>query len=418
MTRINAAIPLPPKPSTVSLCELAIAAGTTGRSVAVHFQDFPAHIICQLWRYSVDFAGQGEVSHVRTQGDIRKLPKACGSTKLVLVHSEKLLTATSWAIELCSLADTEANSRPAIFCVSSPGSGENEPGVALALRANPAEVSAVGRWFSLGQIPTVPSWQAIGQDMAVTPVPALTPVLSPMPESESDVRHLRAQVLLRCLVVGAAVLRSIGPGAEQSTAIEELTLTTDDYEQVRRLLQSPSAAPADEACDPLAKDMVNRANVFLRVKYAEPYAQDNPFNIDGADSPPGNGANRELVTRREIADLGNVHSRLVRQLVEFVRRRNDGHERFQRMGLVRRPPPPDRWQNVDTATLVNCLRAWTAKQVRTHFDRLRRHGMISAERETANGPWRYALPEEIQGRRGHYRCLPTVAELMARGPHE
>jgi hypothetical protein len=97
-----------------------------------------------------------------------------------------------------------------------------------------------------------------------------------------------------------------------------------------------------------------------------------------------------------------------------VRRRNDGYERFQRMGLMRRPPPRDRWRNVEAAAIAGCLRPWTAKQVRTHFDQLRRTGMITAEREAANGPWRYALPEELQGRRDAYRRLPTAAELIAR----
>ena len=48
MTRLNTCISLPPKPNAVSLCELAIAASTTGQSVAIHFLDFPAHIVCQL----------------------------------------------------------------------------------------------------------------------------------------------------------------------------------------------------------------------------------------------------------------------------------------------------------------------------------------------------------------------------------
>ncbi|MEI8376091.1 MAG: hypothetical protein WCJ35_25000 [Planctomycetota bacterium] len=98
------------------------------------------------------------------QSDIRKLTKACGNAKLVLVHAEKLRTAVSWADEMASLADKEANSRPAIFSVSNPGNGEDDPGVALTLRANPAELSAVARWFSLGQIPTLPNWRAIGGD--------------------------------------------------------------------------------------------------------------------------------------------------------------------------------------------------------------------------------------------------------------
>lgn len=81
---------------------------------------------------------------------------------------------------------------------------------------------------------------------------------------------------------------------------------------------------------------------------------------------------------------------------------------------MRRPPSRDRWRNVEAAALEGCLRHWTAKQVRTHFDQLRRSGMITAERETANGPWRYALPEEFQGRRDAYRRLPMAADLIAR----
>jgi hypothetical protein len=366
----------------------------------------------------MDFTGPGEVRQIRNQSDIRKLPEACGSAKLVLVHSEKLRAPASWAVEMASLADTEANSRPAIFSVSSPGSGEDDPGVALVLQAHPAELIAVARWFALGHIPTVPNWAAIGDDLSIAPAPALAPVLSPRPGEESGVRRLRERDLLRCMVVGAAVLRSLGQVAEQAREAEELTLTTDDYEQVRRLLQSPSVTPGDKACDPLAKDMVSRANVFLQARYAEPNAHDNPFNVDGADSPPGHGANRDLITRREIADLGNTRSRLIRQLVSFLRRRDDGYERFQRMGLVRRPPPREHWRSEETVSLVSYLRPWTAKQVRTHFDQLRRARLITAEREAANGPWRYALPEELQGRHSAYRRLPTAAELIARQPPE
>lgn len=108
MTRLNTPIPLPPKPGIVSLCEVAIASGTTGHSVAVHFQDFPAHLLCKLWQYCMNFAGPIEVRHVRNQSDIRKLPEACGGMKLVLVHAEKLRFAPAWAIEMASLADTEA----------------------------------------------------------------------------------------------------------------------------------------------------------------------------------------------------------------------------------------------------------------------------------------------------------------------
>ena len=218
---------------------------------------------------------------------------------------------------MASLADTEANSRPAIFSVSNPGNGEDDPGVALVAPGQSRRTGCRGTMVLLGPDPHRAELGGYRRGRVDYPSLGVGAVLSPRPGEEPGVRRLREQDILRSLVVGAAVLRSLGQGAEQATAVEELTLTTDDYEQVRRLLQSPLVAPADETCDPLAKDMVNRANVFLQAKYAEPNAQDNPFNVDGADSPPGSGANRDLITRREVADLGNVRSRLVRQLVEF-----------------------------------------------------------------------------------------------------
>jgi hypothetical protein len=148
MTRISAPIPLPPKPGIVSLCEMAIAAGAIGHSIAVHFQGFPAHLLCTLWRYFMDFTGPMEVRHVRNQSDIRKLPGTCGDVKLVLVDAEKLRLATAWSIEMTSAADTEANSRPAIFSVSNPGSDGDDPGVALTIRATPSKC-----WLWRGGLP-------------------------------------------------------------------------------------------------------------------------------------------------------------------------------------------------------------------------------------------------------------------------
>ena len=79
MTRINTCLSLPPKPNAVSLCELAIAAGTTGQSVAVHFQDFPAHVVCQLWQIFYELRRAGASSpypqperHSQAAGSVRQ----------------------------------------------------------------------------------------------------------------------------------------------------------------------------------------------------------------------------------------------------------------------------------------------------------------------------------------------------------
>ena len=180
---------------------------------------------------------------------------------------------------------------------------------------------------------------------------------------------------------------------------------------VRRLLQTPVAAAADKPHDPLAADMASRANVFLAVKYAPELGASNPFGSSDGGMERSGRAGRELITRREVSDLGNVRSRMVRRLVEILRRQPDGYERFQRMGLVRRPPEHNAWRSAGVDGLIACLRPWSAKQVRTHFEQLRRAGMITAEREHENGPWQYELPEELTSGSSVFRGLPSAEDI-------
>lgn len=186
---------------------------------------------------------------------------------------------------------------------------------------------------------------------------------------------------------------------------------------MRSLLQSPILFLADAACDPLATDMVNRANVYLAAKSGEVRRCGSPFlgrehdEVDRENGRPG----KELITRREVADLGNVRSGMVRRLVEYLHQGADGYEWYCRMGLVRRPPDRDAWSTASPASLAANVRPWSVKQVRTHFDRLRRDGLITAEQEHRNGPWRYELPEELIDASSPFHDLPPVARLRTPG---
>ena len=80
---------------------------------------------------------------------------------------------------------------------------------------------------------------------------------------------------------------------------------------------------------------------------------------------------------------------MVRRLVDYLRQGADGYEWYCRMGPGRRPPHRAAWDTASLDSLAANLRPWSVKQVRTHFDRLRRAGLITAEREVGNGPWRY-----------------------------
>jgi hypothetical protein len=197
------------------------------------------------------------------------------------------------------------------------------------------------------------------------------------------------------------------------------TLGLQDYELVRGLLQSPLVGSADESFDPLTADMVNRANVFMAVKCESGQEDNTVCSLDGGDvhrrnhnaRPP-----RELITRRQVADLGNVRSRTVRRLVEHLQNQPDGYERFRQMGLLRRLPDRKVWRKASVDDLIGWLCSWSPKQVRTHFEHLRRGGMVTAEREHGNGPWKYALPEELTDCCSAFRGLPSAQDLTGEAP--
>ena len=162
--------------------------------------------------------------------------------------------------------------------------------------------------------------------------------------------------------------------------------------------------------------MINRANIFLKLKDNAEFIYAHP-SLCGYDDPihrpRRSRTHQELVTRREIADLGNVRSRLIQQVVEFLRSARDGHDVFRRMGLVRRPPSERDFKRSETQTLTTMLRPWSQKQTRSHLDALHKAGLIDGEREPGNAPWQYRLPEALSTTLSSFRSLPPANELFA-----
>jgi hypothetical protein len=100
MTRVNVVHPVPCKPTSIALSELAIAAGAGGHSITLCYWEFPAPVLCQLWQYCIRYIGLGEVHHLRTQADVRELAKIVSYVRLALVYSPRLCNAASWAIRM------------------------------------------------------------------------------------------------------------------------------------------------------------------------------------------------------------------------------------------------------------------------------------------------------------------------------
>lgn len=355
MTRLPIGPVTSPVPRFTTMGELAMAAGLAGRGLVLCWQDFPAPILCELWRHFAACAGPGRVLEVSSQADVRKVSERATELRLILVHSPRFHNPTAWAVQIGD-PTAERASRPAIFSRFAPADPEEDPGNTLVLRSSTAECMAISQWLVAGP--------RGGFDCSAFPRPAnvevpcaLMALLSPEHTAgRFGFRRFRDCQVLHSLLVGACVLCTAG----QDTGPENpQTVSLEDYEQVRRLLQSRLVVAADQACDPLAADMVGRANIYISVKFGGDGDAGNPFCQCREESNVG--PRQAVITRREIADLGNVHSRLVRRLVEFLRRRPDGYERFLAMGLVRRPPSRNAWRTSNYEELTGHLRSWSAK---------------------------------------------------------
>ena len=99
MTRLPAIPTPPPKPTSVALSELAIAAGLAGRNVTLSFDGFPAPTLCQLWKYCIRYAPAETVRNIYTQADVHKLAKGIDQVRLVLLHTPRLCSQVSWTIQ-------------------------------------------------------------------------------------------------------------------------------------------------------------------------------------------------------------------------------------------------------------------------------------------------------------------------------
>ena len=401
MTRLPTVPTPPPKPTSIALSELAIVAGMAGRNVTLSFDGFPAPTLCQLWKYCIRYAPPETVRNIYTQADVRKLAKGIDQVRLVLLHTPRLCSQVSWTIQMSISAVEGGAPQSALFYDGGSRDAEDDPGATLVLRSDEREQAAVAQWLLIAENEH-PNWSAIPAALNIQSEPALAAGLMERRLSAAGVANLRNQEVLDALLAGAALIRSL----DAPSFPPDLTINLVDYDLVRRLLQTHLVAGADEAFDPLAADMVSRANVYMNVKYGA--GSDNPFVADYSAADHGERPGRELVTRREVSDLGNPRSRMVRRLIAYLQRQPDGYDRFRQMGLVRRPREREAWQRAEANDLIVHLRPRSAKQLRTHFERLRRLGMITAEREHGNGPWRYTLPEDLAARSNAYRNLPRI----------
>ena len=87
MTRLPTARMMPTKPASVVMGEMAIGAGHGRVGMTICFRDYPAPLLCELWKYFARSVDPSAVYHVRGQAEIRKIPDRIAGLRLIFVHS-------------------------------------------------------------------------------------------------------------------------------------------------------------------------------------------------------------------------------------------------------------------------------------------------------------------------------------------
>jgi len=395
-----------------SLGELAIAGGLVGESLLINYQSFPAMVLCDVWKHFARGVGTEHVQHIRTRKDITDLEDTMDAIRIAIVHNEGLCSDTSWTIRMSG----SAQRTPTVFCATSAKGADDAPGAALTLTCTDNEVTSIAKWLAT-EAPVAVSENEIEAPSSIQYDARIAALIAKnLNASSPRCRGLRESRILRGLLAGACILRSFQVKQNASSTIP---VNLQDYDLVRNLLCSQIVKSDQAAYDPLTVAMIGRANVFMAVvRNCGQLAMNESEQemLDYLERYGGNPTKRELITRRELADLGNVNSITVRMLIERLQQKKYGRSAFRKMGLTGKQVSDHVWKQSSARELARRLRPWSVKQVRTHFDRLHKDGLITAEREASNRPWRYRLPEELSDPSSPFSDLPTAQDLEADSP--
>jgi hypothetical protein len=104
--------------------------------------DFPASVLCQIWRHHAQSLGSGSVIHARTKKDIKLLLEGhVAGIRAVFVYSPRLYEGIVWSIQMAVAGGMM--SKPAVFCNFQHEDADADPGLTLSLAADQREIRSV-----------------------------------------------------------------------------------------------------------------------------------------------------------------------------------------------------------------------------------------------------------------------------------
>jgi len=374
-----------------------------GYPVHIVFQDYPPTLIAELFRRHMGWLENKAVVSVYGLNDFRELTTSLDTTRLVLLFDPKLFIKTCWLLDLHRKPGLSGRkTSPVLFTRQTTADAGDVPGASLVLHGCSPQVKSLETWLDSNA-----PWERRLTELALPAITFDPPQLELLPSPSvlpalADL-SFREREILRSLLVGAAILRKVQVGV----ADESWRVSHQDYHDVHVALQSAATRTADEHFDPLAVTMVRRANAYMLMKTHQQEKREAR-----TDGPEDAAPDERNITRREIADLGNIRGQTVQSLLDYLLQQGKaGLQIFSTIGTNRRLKENDDWPHRDATRLAKLLLPWGPKQTRTRFEALQTRGLITASRVAGNQPLMYRLPESLSNPASPFRSLPKPVDL-------
>ena len=351
------------EPDSIVLTQIAAAAGAAGHSVALGFRDFVPSALGLIWSSLAKQYTAENVRHVFSAKDAPQSTEEYKSLRLILVHDPRVVNPICWNLAVRSQLVGDADGpAPTILFRCDSGSPPDQPLPTLVLDAHQEEIADLQSWHLQR---TLNEWERHDLDRPVGGVTVdrrLRGALFTEAASWSvDKTRLQEMLVVEALLVGSRVLRL---AAGVSDSAHDHSAQLDDYERVHGLLDRLVGKTPDDLVETVAVAMVRRANVYLEAMQWQSQASCSRETLSEFSY------DTDQITRRELTDLGNVRSREVRSVIEYIQRLSHPQrsQQLDRIGLVRELPEGWAWPESDALQAIRpYLRTWTPKQVISHF---------------------------------------------------
>jgi len=390
----------------LQLAELGIEAGRGGKPVGITFRDFPKDVEIDLWNHIAMKYASNAVADIFTQSDVKKYRDSLSDLRVVILHHTK-----RWSEELkCRIARKRLGGSPIPAVLSSYAAESiDDPGVTLLASNHTNCEDGLEDSFLLTRPvrPRASSKEVVSNE----PIDVSTDRLMRSLQKTCKLSSNNFKVI-DGLITGAAIRSLEASTSSETPHVEALP---EHYEIVRPLLNCRLLGDDCEPFDRLTLAMLKRANLYLESKVSmEP--SNSIFTRQGDSSTIENEKQQSqsaTVSRGELKDLGDRHSKVLQSLVKSAVKNSD-------KSMLKSLCLPDALVDqvcADTSDdscklVLQNIDLWSYKKIRTRFKKLEEDGFIVPLRPEANREIIYPIPSGIVGQRSPFVNLPEVGELI------